>query len=468
MELWTIWYWSANHLRPAFSRSRTFLWALMVLAGFSIRSDLSGVTSSVRALGLKDLAYRGLLRFFHSDAVKLDKLVNCWIVLVMRLFTAVTVNDYLILQLDGLKVPKEGRRMPSVKCLHQESDNNSKAEFIMGHSFQCLAILVRGFAGAMAAVPLISEIHEGLVWSNRDRRTLMDKAAALVAKARETMKKSLVIVADAYYCNSKFINQMLKHGCQIISRVRNNAVAYYPAEQATKKKPGRPKKYGKKIRLVSFFEKPELFTTIKSPVYGETDVEMRYYVINLLWPPLKRLMLFVLVEHPTRGRSIFASTDLTLDPTIVIQTYGYRYKIELSFKHSLRIVGTYAYHFWMKAMDPIRRNSGDQYLHRKGQDYRAAIRRKMRAYAIYVQMGCIAQGLLLHLCMNHAGLVWRKFGSWLRTMKVNAAPSELVAASALRTTLPEYIGGSRDTHAFKKFLLDNMDSRRGEILRLAG
>ena len=68
--------------------------------------------------------------------------------------------------------------MSAVKFLHQESQNNTKPKYIMGHS---LAISLLGHCGAgqVAAVPLISRIHEGLVYSNRDARTLLDKLVAL-------------------------------------------------------------------------------------------------------------------------------------------------------------------------------------------------------------------------------------------------------------------------------------------------
>jgi len=63
--------------------------------------------------------------------------------------------------------------MPAVKSLHQQSASNSKPEFIMGHSFQAISLLVQGASGHVAAVPLTSRIHEGLVFSNRDSRTLL-------------------------------------------------------------------------------------------------------------------------------------------------------------------------------------------------------------------------------------------------------------------------------------------------------
>jgi hypothetical protein len=63
------------------------------------------------------------------------------------------------------------------------------------------------------------------------------------------------------------------------------------------------------------------------------------------------------------------------------------------------------------------------------------VRRKLRAYHVHVQLGCIAQGLLLHLAINHTAEVWRSFRSWLRTMNPAMPPSELVVASVLRSTI---------------------------------
>lgn len=57
---------------------------------------------------------------------------------------------------DGIKAPKEGKRMPAVKHLHQHSASNAKPEFIMGHSLQALSLLVQAPGGQVAAVPLTS------------------------------------------------------------------------------------------------------------------------------------------------------------------------------------------------------------------------------------------------------------------------------------------------------------------------
>ena len=374
----------------------------------------------------------------------------------------------LILVADGLKVPKEGRKMPAVKKLHQESGDNSKPQFIFGHSFQAVGLLVKGPLGQVLSVPLASRIHEGLVFSNRDRRTLLDKLVALFCSIADVLEAPALLVADAYYASQKVMRPLLEQGHHLVTRAKISTVAYHPARRPKKPKRGRPRIYGMKVRLRNLWSRRDRFTSAASPVYGETGVQLSYYQVDLLWRPIGRLVRFVFIDHPTRGRIILMTTDTSLDALEVIAIYGYRFKIEVGFKQALRTVGTYAYHFWMMAMDPIPRRSGNQYLHMKAKTYRESVRRKMDAYHRYVQLGCIAQGLLQNLSLNFRKQVWRHFRSWMRTMKPTKPPSEAVVAQALRSSLPEFLTRAPDTHDLKKFVGENADfDRCGELL-LAG
>ena len=55
------------------------------------------------------------------------------------------------------------------------------------------------------------------------------------------------------------------------------------------------------------------------------------------------------------------NNNLALPPIEMIRLYGLRSKIELSFKQALRVLGAYAYHFWMRGMPKISRGSGTQH-----------------------------------------------------------------------------------------------------------
>jgi len=248
-------------------------------------------------------------------------------------------------------------------------------------------------------------------------------------------------------------------GHHLVSRAKINAVAWTPAPSPEKRKRGRPRAYGEKIALRSLFD-TGAFQCAPSPVYGEKDVTVEYMCIDLLWRPVGRLVRFVLVKHPARGNLILLTTLLSMQPLDVLHIYSLRFKIETAFRAAAGTLGAYFYHFWMRDMKPIRRRSGDQYLHRESDDYRRAVRRKIRAYHAWAQLACIAQGLLMHLAVNHHTAVWGRFRSWLRTMRPDLAPSELVVSLALRSSLPEFLFADNNTSDIALFLLENTDIDR--------
>ena len=465
--LWRYWWNLACQLRPACSRIRTFLWMMTALAGMTVRSDLLGVTSMVRALGLRPIYYDRLLDFFHSPALDLDTLTRTWRNLVFKVHPGILrVEGKPVLVGDGIKVAKAGRKMPAVKKLHQESESNTKPEYIFGHSCQAVAVLAQALLSVFA-IPMTCRIHEGVVLSNRDKRTLLDKMILLIDSLGIT--EPFYFVADAYYGTGRIIRGLLAQGNHLITRAKSNAVAWFPATPpppgATRRR-GRPKKYGKKIKVASLLKDADRLQEMASPIYGEQDVTIQFAVADLLWRPVGILIRFVAVIHPRRGVILLMSTDLNLAPTQIVRIYGLRFKIEVSFKQALHVIGAYTYHFWMAAMTPLRRVSGNQYLHRKSQPYRDAVQRKIAAYHRHIQLGLIAQGLLQILSATVPQRIWRSFGSWIRTIRPGLAPSEQVAAIALRNTLPDFLADPDIAVIFAKFLQERIDVSRAEGTRL--
>jgi len=202
-------------------------------------------------------------------------------------------------------------------------------------------------------------------------------------------------------------------------------VAYWPAEQKGKRKRGRPKMYGDKVKLKDLFSCPDRFIEVDSPFPGEEGIKIKYFAIDLLWRPVARLINLFSVIHP-KGKWILIGTDLTLDPLRMIQLYGLRFRIELCFKQLVFVVGAFTYRFWSKYMDKRKRGDGDQYLHHEPKPLPRQDTCKIRSYHLYLQLAMIALGLMQWLSFSYPKLAWRNFNSWMRTMKQNLPPSELV------------------------------------------
>ena len=252
MELWNIWLELVNPFEGACTRKKTFFWLIIVLIGFTIKFDALGVTSLARGAGVASMYYTSMLNFFNSTAINLKILQSIWIQIVFKKFNSsiVLINGRCIIAGDGIKIGKEGKKMPGVKWLHQESESNSKAEYIMGHSIQALSILAKGLTTCFA-IPLAGEIHEGIRFTYKDHRTLLDKMSELLM---ELGLSACYLVLDKYYCSGRFMRQLISQNTHIVTMMKHGAVAYEPLEEQKLKRRGRPKKYGKKIKLFDLFK----------------------------------------------------------------------------------------------------------------------------------------------------------------------------------------------------------------------
>jgi hypothetical protein len=451
MELWNKWQFVVNQLESAFSRKKTFCWFVLVLIGFTIKFDAIGVTSLARGVGLLPCYYTSMLHFFTSSAVNLAKLQRLWTVVVFKCFSGIVrINGRCVIAGDGIKIGKEGKKMPGVKWLHQSSESNSKPEHITGHSIQVAALIVQGLS-SFFAVPLIGQIHEGLRLNSQDKRTLLDKLLEMVVGLH--VPESFYLVLDKYYCSGRFMKQLISKNIHIVTMMKRNAVAYRPAMKSEGKKRGRPSKYGEKIKLFSLFEQEQnwMQTTMAS------GVTIEYCCLELFWKPFGGLVLFVLTRHPTKGEAIAMSTDRTVSPLSLIMLYGLRFKIEVLFKQAVHQIGAFLYRFWIKNIAPrTRQQRGDQNLEEFDATLQRRVAQKMHAYHVFIQCGLIAQGLMQYLSIHYYKSVWSNFGTWLRTIRDNTLPSEMVTALAMARTYYEFLEDGQHMSIFKKFLVEKI------------
>ena len=446
--LWKTWMAAVLQLRPAFSRLRTFQWFVTALAAMSIRKDYAGVTSFIRSGNINPAYYTCLLNLYQSNAIDLIKLAQMWTSLALKLFAKnlFFIKGQIVLVGDGIKIAKEGLCMPAVKLLHQSSQSNSKAEWIMGHSLQALSLLAY-FGANTIAVPLVCKIHEGLRTGPRDCKTLMDKFLQLLLELGVDAENGAYLVADAYYACGSLARKLMQKGVKLITRVRKNAVAYFPAGEYSGV--GRPAKYGLKIKLWNLFS--TLTEEMIVSVYSGAEEVVRYGVFDLMWKSYGDIVRFCLIDHPTRGKIILMSLDTSLTAMEILTAYSNRFKIEYSFKELVHVVGGFCYRFWIKGMKKTRRGDGDRYIHRESPEIKNKVEIKIFAYNLHIQMALIVQGLFQYLSTQYSDAVWSNFGSWLRTIRPGVPASVQVTQESLRNDLGNFRETLPKTLEWQKF-----------------
>jgi len=230
-------------LRPAFSRQATYGWFVVVFIGFLLRDDTLGVSSIVRALALAPACYTCLLHFFHSAAWSVDGIMGLWWRWLIARDVAYRLGDRLVLLGDHTKTPKNGRKMPAVATLHQDSETAGKPSFFRGHHWGCLALLVRA-CDKFFATPLCASIQEGVAKRADCDEARLPKTVRVVRMAQRVargMGHPAYLVLDAYFGVGSVFQAAGQALCgpenlvHILTRAKKNVVAYRPASRRPKK-----------------------------------------------------------------------------------------------------------------------------------------------------------------------------------------------------------------------------------------
>jgi hypothetical protein len=425
-----------------FSRKRSFGWFAVCLLGMMIRLDHHGVTAFVRWLKLDPKWYNSLLNFFHASSWNLSLLMRCWQHIIPSRVPLLEIDGTALLVLDGIKLSKEGLKMPGNKKLYQSSENAGKAPYTFGHHFGVLGFLA-GTLKHHCCIPVTAEVQEGVQAIRRfqgkkapqvqgkEKFSIITLGLRQAQAAALNLGRPCMLIADAYYAvGNTFIlareclNEEHQRLLHVLTRAKKNIVGY-EKPTALKKGRGRPPLYGRKIKLADLFvQKEKEFVSTVLQLYGK-KTSVSYYCLDLIWKPLKDKMRFVLIRMNGEDFILLCS-NLNWTPEDIIRGYSFRFKIEVSFKELKHLLGAFCYRFWCKNMPRLSKKHNldlDQITDPKVQK---KIALKLEAIERFVNLGCIALGMLQILAIKHPRLTWKKYGGWLRTVRWDIPSVETV------------------------------------------
>ena len=140
---------------------------------------------------------------------------------------------------------------------------------------------------------------------------------------KELLKLSTLIVADAYFSTSTFVNGIKKEGFSLISRFRDNACLFYVYAGPRTGKRDRPKTKDGKINMKNLdltrMEKMEM-----------KDIEGTAYTLIAYSKALKCKVRLVIWQIPNGKKKLFFSTDTSGEEVLLY--YRTWFQIEFYFK----------------------------------------------------------------------------------------------------------------------------------------
>ena len=155
-------------------------------------------------------------------------------------------------------------------------------------------------------------------------KTMVDFYISVIKRYRkELLKLSTLIVADAYFSTSTFVNGIKKEGFSLISRFRDNACLFYVYTGPRTGKRGRPKTKDGKIDMKNL----DLTRMKKMEM---KDIEGTAYTLIAYSKALKCKVRLVIWQMPNGKKKLFFSTDTSGEEVLLY--YRTWFQIEFYFK----------------------------------------------------------------------------------------------------------------------------------------
>ena len=304
--------------------------------------------------------YSSFHRFFSQACWNLDDLGRCVFQLLLPFCPEILTGA-----VDDTLARKSGRHIWGADMHHDPLRSTSKRPFFsFGHSWVVFSLQVSfPFApGKVWALPILVRLYrkrkKSKVAPGRDGKPERKQTGQATAKqyrtrpqlalemiqvvARWLGPRKLRVLGDSEYAGGS-ISRHLPANTELISRMTMNAALYeLPPPQTAGR--GRRRKKGVRLSNPAQMAQDIQQSWRKNTVwlYGR-NVKICYKSIDALWYSSAgpRLLRIVVVRDPKGRRrdDCFFSTDLTLKPPQILETFALRWPLEVCFRDVKQFLG---------------------------------------------------------------------------------------------------------------------------------
>lgn len=259
-------------------------------------------------------------------------------------------NGQWTLAIDDSPTKRYGRHVEAANIHHNPTPGPADGDWLYGHNWVCLALLMGHPVFGVIAVPLLSLLYvrEADIARLKDRyawefQTKHELALDLCLKAMRALRalgsqSRFVIVFDGAYAAGPLVRPLIAAGATVVTRLRSNSkLCDLPVQRQGQR--GRPRKYGRnRISLKSRAGHRRGWQVIEYASRGVT-AQARYKTFLATSEIAGGAIRVVLLEHANGNWAAYMSTDTEMPVESILKTVSDRWAIEEHFHDVKEIWG---------------------------------------------------------------------------------------------------------------------------------
>jgi hypothetical protein len=324
------------------------------------------ITSWLRAAGI-NRCYKAYYYFIGSLGKKTETIATELLkIMIHRLYKN---TNTVLMAIDDSPTSRYGPKVIGAGIHRNPTPTPDGRKFVYGHVWVTLSAIARHRDFGTIGLPLLAKMYVKAKDVKSIKLAFKSKTEQAVELAKwaynccESFGKRLWIVTDGGFTRASFLKPAIKVGIVAVTRLRKDAVLYGEVKQPKKRKRGRPRKYGNRIKLANIVNKPDGWFKIKAVLYGRDETKV-VNVFKALYKPAGCMVQVLIVKESKDCFRAFMCTDLTASAVEIIEAVADRYAIEQNFSDIKEIegagqqqvrtlgsnIGTFHLNLWLHSM----------------------------------------------------------------------------------------------------------------------
>ena len=299
------------------------------------------ITSWLRAAGI-NRCYKAFYYFIGSLGNKTENIATELFEIMIRIIYKNT--NTVLVAIDDSPTQRYGPKVAGAGIHRNPTPTPDGRKFIYGHVWVTLSVIARHKNFGTIGLPLLAKMYvkakdiknAGLFFKSKTEQAV--ELSKWAYNGCKKLGKKLWVVTDGGFTRASFLKPVIKMGVVVITRLRKDAVLYAELKQPRKRKRGRPRKYGKRIKLANRVKHPDGWFKIKAVLYGKKEVK-DVNVFKALYKPAGCLVQVLIVRESNDCFRAFMCTDLTASAVEILEAVADRYAIEQNFSDIKAIEG---------------------------------------------------------------------------------------------------------------------------------